>query len=257
MTFPLLRLPLLASTRIIKYIDVGCLIPLIQLSKNSKNLVKLSKVHIKLTVFQSSIQFKKLARQDGELECVDLSEKTPKNLPFEPPCHLKFETKMQYQIGAYKKVLDDFVEFFKVCSVSFDLETACSYTSLCFMEYAKNLGLRLRTVRVVIGGANGKVYQSLLKLCSNASQLLVLYDTHENFKFDGFNENIMDRLRITDKKRQTEKYFYSRGINWFTVDHMCALVNCSKVSLKDSHHMKFNEPMELELKWSMGTGASN
>ncbi|CAL2030597.1 unnamed protein product [Caenorhabditis brenneri] len=225
MTIPLLCLPLLASTKIIKYIDVKYLISLIQLSKRAKTLVKLSEVHIELTVFQSSIQFQKLAGQGmvGRLEFSDSSEK-PADVPFKPPRHSKFDSTIQYQIRAYKKMIDDFVEFFKVCSVSFKLESACSYTSLSFMEHAKDLGLKFSTARVLIGGANRGVYQDLLKVCSSASQLLVHFNTDEPFTFQGFNEYKMHEFRFAAK---------NRGFNWFTVNHMCALLDCLEVLVTD------------------------
>ncbi|CAL2030588.1 unnamed protein product [Caenorhabditis brenneri] len=225
MTFPLLRLPLLASIAVIKNTHVKYLIPFIQLSKKAKNLVKVSKVHIKLAVFQSSIQFQKLADQKivRRLELFNSSEKMT-DIPFTPPFDLKFENITQFQIGAYKKLMDDFVEFFEVCSVSFDLQSTCSYTSLCFMEHARGLGLQISTARVMIGGANPGVYRSLLDVCSNASQLLVHFDTEEPFTFNGFDEYRTHKLRFVPKER---------GINGFTVDQMCALINCSEVSVED------------------------
>ncbi|EGT54391.1 hypothetical protein CAEBREN_03552 [Caenorhabditis brenneri] len=243
MTIPLLRLPLLASTKIIKYIDVKYLIFLIQLSTRAKTLVKLSEVHIELTVFQSSIQFQKLAGQGmvGRLEFSDSSEK-PEDIPFKPPPQSIFDTKIQYQIRAFKKMMEDFVEFFKVCSVSFDLKSACSYTSLCFLEHAKGLGLKFTTAQVAIGGANPGVYRSLLDVCSNASQLLVLFDTEEAFTFNGFNEYRTHKLRFAVK---------NRCFNWFTVDHMCALINCSVVSVEELNWS--NEDYNRFLKFWMAS----
>ncbi|CAL2030589.1 unnamed protein product [Caenorhabditis brenneri] len=225
MTFPLLRLPLLASIKAIKNSDVKNLIPLIQLSKKAKNLVKLSQVHIVLTVLQSRIEFQKIAGQ-GMIERLEFSNSSekPADIPFKPPPQSKFDTKVEYQIRAYKKMIDDFVEFFKVCSVSFKLETAFSYISCCFMEHAKDLGLKFATARVLIGGSHGKIYQSLLKVCSNASQVQVHFNTEEPFNFQGFNEYKIRKFRFAPK---------DRGFNWFTVDHMCDLMNCSKVSVNE------------------------
>ncbi|CAL2030585.1 unnamed protein product [Caenorhabditis brenneri] len=225
MPFPLLRLPLLASTRIIKITDLEYLITLIQLSKRAKNLVKLSKVQIELTVSQFSIQFQKLADEEmvGELYFFDLSAK-PTDIPFKPPYHLKFDRRIQYQIGAYKKVLDDFVKFFNVCFISFELETVCSYTSFKFMEHAKDLGLQFSTARVVIDEFNGKVHQNLLKICCNASQLIVLFEIRRPFNFQGFTKY---------KTYLSHFNIERRDINWFTVDRMCSLVSCSKVFVKD------------------------
>ncbi|CAL2030598.1 unnamed protein product [Caenorhabditis brenneri] len=115
------------------------------------------------------------------------------------------------------------------------LETAFSYISLCFMEHAKSVGLKLATARVLIGGANPGVYRSLLKICSNASQLLVHFRTDEPFTFSGFNEYRTHKCRFAPK---------IRGYNWFTIDHMCALVNCSEVSVEglnwsNEHYNRF------------------
>ncbi|CAL2030591.1 unnamed protein product [Caenorhabditis brenneri] len=243
MPIPLLRLPLLASIKVIQNTDVKYLITLIQLSTRAKTLVKLSKVQIVLTVLQSSIQFQKLAGQ-GMVERLELfvPSENPTEIPFKQPCQQKSDTKIQYQFRAYKKVLDDFLEFFEVCSVSFYLESACSYTSCRYMEYAKDLGLKFSTARVVIGGANGKIYQSLLELCSGASQLLVLFDTEENFTFQGFNEYRTRYFRIAPRER---------GLNWFTVDHMCALVNCSEVFVTDLNWS--NEDYNRFLKFWMAS----
>ncbi|CAL2030587.1 unnamed protein product [Caenorhabditis brenneri] len=247
MTFPLLRLPLLASIEVIKNTDVKYLIPLIELSKKAKNLVKVSKVHIELTVFESRIQFQKLANQviGHTLDFLSLSEETPKNLPFKPPCRQKCDFGIQYEIRAFKKVMDDFLEFFKVCSVSFELETTSSDTSLCFMEYARDLGLKFSTARVVIGGSNGEICQSLLKVCSNASQLLVLFDTEEVFTFHGFNEYRMHKFRFITK---------NRFFNWFTVDQMCALINCSEVSVSELNWS--NEDYKKFIKFWMASNGN-
>ncbi|CAL2030586.1 unnamed protein product [Caenorhabditis brenneri] len=172
MTFPLLRLPLLASTKIVKYIDIEKIITLIQLSTRARTLVKLSRMQIKLTVLQHSIQFQKITGEEmvSKFNFFTLSAK-PTDIPFNPS---KIDTRIQHEIGAYKKVLDDFVEFFKVCSVFFELESARSYTFFHFMKPAYDLGLSI--ARVVIGE---------------------------------FIENTR-----------------------FTVNHMCALVNCSEVSVR-------------------------
>ncbi|CAL2030590.1 unnamed protein product [Caenorhabditis brenneri] len=246
MTFPLLRLPLLASIEVIKNTDVKYLLFLTQLSTRAKTLVKLSKVQIVLTVFQSSVQFQKLAHQEmvERLELFFPSENPTEN-PFKPPCQQKSDTKNQYQIEAYKEVLDFFLEFFKVYSVSFELETVSSDTSLCFMEYAKGLGLKFSTARVELDGSNGEVCQSLLKVCSSVPQLLVLFDTEQNFTFQGFNEYRTRYFRIAPRER---------GLNWFTVDHMCALVNCSKVSVEELNWS--NEDYNRFLKFWMASGGN-
>ncbi|CAL2030595.1 unnamed protein product [Caenorhabditis brenneri] len=217
MHIPLLRLPVLASIVVIKQIDVKYFITLLQLSRRSYRLVKLSKVHINLHVFKSRLEFEKEANPGIRDDYKFLVQS--ENPVFQPPNHQEFITVIQYEIAAYQKIIDDFMNIFVVKSVSFDLEAACSYNSCCYLEYAKSLGLKFTSVTFEIDSYNTLVHQRLLTIGSHASKLTVMFDTDESFEFNGFHEYKMDKFRF---------FNYYRNINWFTVDHLCSLVDCTE-----------------------------
>lgn len=228
MTFPLSRLPLLASAIVVKHLDVRLLLPLVQMSTRIKNVVKFSRVHIKLSVWPYSIQFVKLIDPGNfvGLQFI-VRSKTGQNLktiPFQPVFSRDLNTRREDEMKGYRRMIDDFVGIFVVESVSFQMATASSYTSCNFLEYAKKSGLKFSEVHAkFIGENNERVFQRLLKVCFYASDLRVYFlNSLENFKFDGLNNHKMETLRVVGAGENT---------NWFTVDYLCFLIKCTLVEV--------------------------
>nr|ACI49135.1 hypothetical protein Cbre_JD17.001 [Caenorhabditis brenneri] len=117
--------------------------------------------------------------------------------------------------------MDDFVDIFRVKSVDFDLELAGGI-GLQFLEYAIRLGLKFKKVQVSIDGDNLDDNRKVLSACAQASEVHVTsYDCPESFRFESFHEYAMDYFELEVDKR----------CEWFTLDHLCALVNCSNVRI--------------------------
>ncbi|CAL2030820.1 unnamed protein product [Caenorhabditis brenneri] len=220
MSFPLLRLPLLASITVIKNLDVYLIIYLTRISSSKiRRLVKISKVRIKLTVYPYDVLFEKIADPGEYLSSpfflISKRAVTLRKIPFEP-IYICDKDWISRREEGYRRIINDFNNFFIVQTLQFHLKSA----SVCYknLEYAKSIGLQPTTIETMLIGANEEVYQRILTSCSHVTELRV--HLFEDFPFDGFSEYTVDDFRL---------YIPGQNINWFTVDHMCALINCRSV----------------------------
>ncbi|CAL2050998.1 unnamed protein product [Caenorhabditis brenneri] len=252
MPIPLLRLPLLASIPILKDLSIIDLTNLLQLSKRTQQLVKFTKTHIKLEVSRDSFQFEMI---DDPVKVVNVSFNSrnvsapnERMLPFKPVLNQTSRTRREHAIEEYKRMMDNFVDIFIVDLVSFKLKNATFQSAFCFIEYARRIGLKFGHAEIEILRDKNEDYQKLLAVCSDASELSVDVNSRRNFMFDGFNQFKMDYFLI--------RCFGVGSLNWFTVDNMCDLVNCSRlgISLLNWGNEDFNEFLKF---WVASDGRLN
>ncbi|CAL2030578.1 unnamed protein product [Caenorhabditis brenneri] len=247
MSFPLLRLPLLASINVIKNIDVGDFVPLIRTSTRMRNLIKYSRVPIELNVYgDNSIVFKKLSdpseTKQVQIFVRNLSVEHQGNVPFKP--FVRQRPSWETDLEGYQRMMDDFVDIFRVKSFNVYIRRFLPDMSIQYLEYAMRLGLKFMKAQVSIDGANVEDSQKVLSACVQASKVYVTsYGCPEFFSFEGFHEYEMDYFDLDLDGR----------FDWFTLDHLCALVNCSSVKIVN---MKLSdEGLNMFLKhWIAGAG---
>ncbi|CAL2030579.1 unnamed protein product [Caenorhabditis brenneri] len=247
MSFPLLRLPLVASTNVINSNDVGDFVPLIRTSTRMRNLVKYSRVTIELNVYgDNCIVFKKLSdpseTKQVQIFVRNLSVEDQGNVPFKPFARQRpymWETDLE----GYRRMMDDFFDIFVVESANVYLRRLLPDISIQYLEYAMKFGLKLEKVQVsIVGNLNDN--RKVLSACAQASKVYVTsYGCPEIFSFEGFHEYSMEYFDL--------RMHYC--IEWFTVDHLCALVNCSNVRI---YYVKISDAdLNKFLKhWLAGAG---
>ncbi|CAL2030580.1 unnamed protein product [Caenorhabditis brenneri] len=248
MSFPLLRLPLLASTNAINSIDVENFVNLIRASARMRNLVKYSRVPIELTVNGDfSIKFNKLS-DPNKTKLVPffvkrLSIEDQGNISFKPFARQR-PSMWETDLEGYRRMMDDFISIFRVTSVDFDLRATHPDISIQYLEYAMKFGLKLEKVQVSIVGDNLNDNRKVLSACAHASKVYVTsYGCPGIFCFEGFHEYAMNCFEL--------RMHYC--IEWFTVDHLCALINCSNVRI---YYVKLSDTdlNKFLRHWLAGTG---
>ncbi|EGT54409.1 hypothetical protein CAEBREN_14897 [Caenorhabditis brenneri] len=231
MTFPFRRLPFLTIVNVIQNIDVEDFINFIQMSTKMRTLVKLSKVHILLNVFSNArIGFEKLS-DPGRNKQVEFflkpnSMKKQKKISFEPFVCRKSMYRCEENFEEYRRIMDDFVDIFIVSSASFDMRSTPSDISVQCLEYALSLGLTFKKVQLLISKEHSMdCCQKVLSICARASELSIhLLDYSEEFY-------LLDRFR--EYKINVFELTITRNFEWFTVDHLLALINCTNVRIYD------------------------
>ncbi|CAL2030575.1 unnamed protein product [Caenorhabditis brenneri] len=254
MSFPLLRLPLVASTNVINSIDIEDYFPLIRTSTRMRNLIKYSRVPIELFVKGDNyIELKKLSDPDRtkRVELFLPPRSTGQNtyVPFDssiPFIRRESNRKCERNLEGYRKLMDDFVDIFLVKSVDLNV-IVVDVSEVCvqYLEYAVSLGLKIRNVSM--GAAERHRVQDTRKLlfaCAHISSLVAyMHYRPTGSVLDCFRALAVDNLELTA---------YVDG-GWITLDHLFALVNCSKV---DIGKVRFDEAdLNKFLKfWLSGTG---
>ncbi|CAL2030596.1 unnamed protein product [Caenorhabditis brenneri] len=225
MSFPLLRLPLLASINVIKNIDVEDLINIIRTSRRMKNLVKSSRIYIHLNVISNYyIEFKKLS-DPWKTDRVELSvepSSTEIMTPFEPFVRQKSWIRNEENLEGYRRIMDDFLDIFRVKSADFDMRSTHSNFSIQYLDYALSRGLKFKEVQFFLHGEDdADSSRKVLEAGAHATELHVVSYT-ENPVFDAFRGYSMDNFELTIHRK--------RGS--FTIDHLFALANCSNVIIR-------------------------
>lgn len=253
MPFPLRRLPFLASINVIKNVDVKDLINFIHMSTKMKNLVKISKVHVHLDVLaDNSIGFRKLSDPD-RTQRVQLflkpssMEKPRKNTPFVPVIRRKSKFICEENLEGYLRMMDDFVDIFVVISADFDLGPVSSDLSIQYLEYAMSHGIEFKKVQVDISYENSvNCDRKILEACTRASDLSI-----RSYGCLSEEYSVLDRFR--QYKMDVFEWTIDKNFEWFTLDHLFALINCSHVriygaNLSDADFNKFLK------HWMIGIG---
>ncbi|CAL2030584.1 unnamed protein product [Caenorhabditis brenneri] len=205
MTFPLLRLPLLASTEVIKNIGVEELLLLIQCSFKTRNLVKLSKIPIRLGFHNSLIT---VQNSDSFASLYQM-------LSIEKAVYVGRNQRIYRQDES--QLIDFFMDIFVVKSISFH---KCFNFNL--MEQAKNLGLKFEEVNQTFYYEHTDFAGRFLNICSAASVLKVNFYCAKGFKFDGFHDFTVGTFNLS----------ILSDSSWFKLDHLCSLINCSHVTIQ-------------------------
>ncbi|CAL2050999.1 unnamed protein product [Caenorhabditis brenneri] len=230
MPIPLLPLPLLASIPILKDLDIVDLTNLLQLSKRTQQLVKLTKTHIKLKVSRDSFQFEMINDPvkvvNVSFNSRNVSAPNRRMLPFKPVFNQTSRTRREHEIEEYKRMINNFVNIFMVDSVLFSLKNATFRSAFCFIEYARRVGLKFGHAEIEILREKNEDYQKLLTVCSAASRLSIDVYERKHFTIDGFDQFKMDQCSIQLFKEK-------RNFRWFTVNHMCAFVNCYRLDVNE------------------------
>ncbi|CAL2039555.1 unnamed protein product [Caenorhabditis brenneri] len=246
MPFPLLRLPLLASINVIKNISVTQIINLIQTSSKVQYLVKISKYPVQLYVGPNSITLKHPMNQETlRVLIVGRSqlERNQKPIRFLQNKKQGVYTEWNSEMEGYRRIIDFLVENFTVKCIFFGMMRYDFGEFVEYVEYSKSRGIEFG--KVCIWDSSGKegMAERVLSACSDASELDVRLNFTRNFTFNRFHEFKMDRLDIL-----------LLGFEWFTVDHMCDLINCSEVIIKNLMYWKavdFNKFLKF---WIQSTG---
>ncbi|CAL2030577.1 unnamed protein product [Caenorhabditis brenneri] len=241
MSFPLLRLPLVSSTNVINSIDVENFVNLIRTSTRMKNLVKYSRVPIELYLYSDNFfLFNKLS--DSSIYAVMKIFEARSSV--EDQGNVPFKRLWETDLEGYQRMMDDFVDIFRVKSINVSRRRFLPDMSIQYLEYAMKLGLKLKEVQVSIDGGNFDDNRKVLSACAHASKVYVTsFECPESFTFEGFHEYAMDYFELEFDER----------CEWFTLDHLCALVNCSSVRIRN---IKLSdEGLNMFLKhWIAGAG---
>lgn len=160
------------------------------------------------------------------------------------------------EMEGYRRIIDFLVGNFTVQCISFekreyhyeDYEDDEYYEDyevfLEYLEYSKSRGIKFDKVHISEGSWREGMAERMLSACSGASELDLMLKTDQNFTFNGFHEFKMDKFEV-----------FLIGGQWFSVDHMCALINCSEVIVKNlSSHwdaVHFNQFLKF---WLRSTG---
>ncbi|CAL2039552.1 unnamed protein product [Caenorhabditis brenneri] len=247
MPFPFLRLPLLASINVIKNISVTQIINLIYTSSKVQELVKISKYPVQLDVCPKSITLEHPMNPEKlEVLIVVRSEleEHQKQIMFQQNHEQGVFTEWNDEMEGYRRIIDFLVQNFTVKCFSFKKRDYDSEVLLEYLEYPKSHGIKLDKVCIWEGSKNEQLVDRMLSACSEASEFKLMLDCDRNFTFNGFHEFKMD----------TFDFFLSCVGQWFTADHMCALINCSEVIVKHFIRWKavdFNKFLKF---WIQSTG---
>ncbi|CAL2039553.1 unnamed protein product [Caenorhabditis brenneri] len=230
MSFPLLRLPLLASINVIKNISVTQITNLIHTSSKVHRLVKISKYPVQLYVGPNSIRLKHPMNPEKlRVLIVGRSqlEGDQKPIRFLQNQNQGVFTEWNDEMEGYRRIIDYLVGNFTVKCISFEMIRYDFGEFVEYVEYSKSRGIKFD--KVCIWDSRGKegIAERVLSACSKASKLDVRLNFTPNFTFNGFHEFKMDKLDI-----------FLMGSEWFTVDHMCDLMNCSEVIIKNLMYWK-------------------
>ncbi|EGT41000.1 hypothetical protein CAEBREN_06516 [Caenorhabditis brenneri] len=198
------------------------------MSTKMRNLVKFSKVPIYLEVFSDDvIIFEKMSDPD-RTKVVHLflkpnSTEMSTNIPFEPSVRRKSMFQCEKNLDGYRRIMDDFVDIFVVTPVDFDMRSVPSDICIQYLEYAMSLGLKFKKVQVVISRGNVDCSRKVLAACAQATQLHIQLDRYSKdfFLLDKFRDYKMDVFELT----------INPNFEWFTLDHLLALTNCSNVRI--------------------------
>nr|ACI49136.1 hypothetical protein Cbre_JD17.002 [Caenorhabditis brenneri] len=247
MSFPLLRLPLVASTNVTNSIDIEDYFPLIRTSTRMKNLIKYSRVPIELTVYgDEHIEFEKLSDPDRtkrvELFLPPRSTGQNKYVLFEPFIRRKSNYKCERNLEGYRKLMDDFVDIFLVKSIDLRM-IYVNISEICvqYLEYALSLGLKIKSFSVSDQKYCVEDIRKMLFACAHISSLTVyMSDPPKKSVLDCFQKFAVDTLELD----------VTPGC--ITLDHLFALVNCSYVNIGE---VRFDEAdLNKFLKyWLSGT----
>ncbi|EGT41548.1 hypothetical protein CAEBREN_11467 [Caenorhabditis brenneri] len=149
------------------------------------------------------------------------------------------KSRQDHKMEEYRKIINNFVCIFVIESVSFTLANATFHAAYSYIEHARRVGLKFECVEIELLRDKKGDYQKLLTLCSDASELSVDVNYRRNFTFDGFDQFNMDYLSI----------HALHNIKWLTVDNICALLNCSRLSVDVNWRDKdFNQFLKFLMK---------
>ncbi|CAL2039554.1 unnamed protein product [Caenorhabditis brenneri] len=246
MPFPLLRLPLLASINVIKNFSVTQIINLIQTFSKVQQLVKISKYPVRLYVCPESITLKNPMNPD-KLEVLIVVHSGIKEhqeqIRFQKIHEQEVFTEWDDEMEGYKRIIEFLVENFTVKCISFKKRDNHCERFLEYLEYSKSRGIKFDKVIVWDRSWKDGMADRLFSVCSNASEVELLLKSTRNFTFNGFHELRMNRLVL-----------FLMGFEWFTVDHMCDLMNCSEVIVRNLTHWKAVDFNKLLKFWIQSTG---
>lgn len=225
MPFPLLRLPYVALLHAIRTFGPFELIFLSQCSSKTSRLVK--NVPIRLTIFETpytSYIFLQGRNDKAEIRISMKPLEGPRRFLDSQqniPVRYSKDSMMAEICVPIRKIIDFSMETFKVKLFSYSTPHVISRDSSQILKLIKNF--RIRIEKVIIGGSmtNEEVALEVMESCSTALELRVQFHV-PNFEFNEFHKYSMDFLKL----EFIDCY-------WFTSDHLCALINCSSVVIKD------------------------